>query len=111
MPGRVTPEEARAHLEAARRDPIMRAIRERDPPPKMTPEQAARLRRIFTAPGAGGPEKRRGEATTLRRIFTAPAGEAPAEEEAGPAIPAGLSEPELAEARRIAERSSRRRPS
>jgi hypothetical protein len=55
----------------------------------MTPEQAARL----------------------RRIFTAPAGEAPAEEEAGPAIPAGLSEPGLAEARRIAERSSRRRPS
>jgi hypothetical protein len=34
MPGRVTPEEARAHLEAARRDPIMRAIRERDPRPR-----------------------------------------------------------------------------
>jgi hypothetical protein len=45
----VTPEEARALLDMALHSPIMRAVIEANPPPKMTPEQADRLRRIFTA--------------------------------------------------------------
>jgi hypothetical protein len=45
----MTPQEALEILEWAQTDPTMLELAERDPPPDPTPEQLARLRRLFTS--------------------------------------------------------------
>jgi hypothetical protein len=75
----MTPQEAIEILEWAQTDPVMQELAEHDPPTNPTPEQLARLRRLFTTdddddPGGTSPAEGPRAAEAGKGVHPAPSG-------------------------------------